>query len=585
MGKTWNVEVPVDTLGKTEPGAHGYLPLNPRTETLPRGWNGFGRSLPCDIVVERDACFTVRDGVKLYADIYRPRSDTKVPAILCWSPFGKNFNGIDSLRLMTPWNLGIPDGTLSGLEKFEGLDPADWIPRGYAIVNIDSRGAFHSEGTMTIMGSQEAEDGYDVIEELALREWCTGDIGMAGNSHLAIAQWFIAALRPPHLKAMAPWEGCGDLYREQFARGGIYGGHLFDQLIQKHMLRGAHGIESFRRMYEKCPLANEWWNDKRPDMSQIDAPMYITGTWSNTMHGMGAIRAWMETKSQHKWLRWHGHQEWYDLWGDETSKIELLNFFDHFLLGKDNGWEATPRVRMASLKFGTQSPISDIRVKDFPLPDTHYRKAYLHGHGALSFGSPTLAAEQSLSYDSEDPNSFLSFRYTFDTATRLMGIPKAVLYMSAENTDDMDIFVILRKISKSGEPMLSLNIPWKGLPVDNIADIPDDKRTEVILYAGPTGMQRASLRAIDSTKSMHENWPFTPLDREDKPGQGCIVRLEIGIWAFGTDYEQGESIQLQVCGSLQGVSNFHDANGSKNKGKHVLHLGGCHDSHVVLPFV
>lgn len=84
---------------------------------------------------------------------------------------------------------------------------------------------------------------------------------------------------------------------------------------------------------------------------------------------------------------------------------------------------------------------------------------------------------------------------------------------------------------------------------------------------------------------MHENWPFTPLDREANPGQSCVVKLEIGIWAFGIDYEQGESIQLQVCGSLQGVSNFHDATGSKNKGKHVLYLGGSHDSHVVLPFV
>lgn len=114
---------------------------------------------------------------------------------------------------------------------------------------------------------------------------------------------------------------------------------------------------------------------------------------------------------------------------------------------------------MASLRFGTQSPILDIRVEDLPLPDTHYRKAYLHGPGKLSFGSLTLAAEQSLSYDSEDPNSFLSFRHTFDTATRLVGIPKAVLYMLAEDTDDMDVFVILRKISKSSEPMLSLNIP------------------------------------------------------------------------------------------------------------------------------
>lgn len=142
-----------------------------------------------------------------------------------------------SLALMTPWNLGIKSGTLSGLEKFEAPDPADWVPRGYAIVNIDIRGTGDSEGTMVVLGSQEAEDGYDTIEALAEMPWCNGKVGLAGNSHLAIAQWFIAALQPPHLTAIAPWEGCGDLYREQFARGGIYSGDLFDRLIAKYMVR------------------------------------------------------------------------------------------------------------------------------------------------------------------------------------------------------------------------------------------------------------------------------------------------------------------------------------------------------------
>ncbi|KAK1634223.1 hypothetical protein BDP81DRAFT_396218 [Colletotrichum phormii] len=110
--------------------------------------------------------------------------------------------------------------------------------------------------------------------------------------------------------AIAPWEGCGDLYREQFARGGVYAGDLFDELIVKHMLKGRGGIESFREMYARHPLANAWWNDKRPDMKRINVPTYITGTWTNTMHGMGAIRGWLEVQSSEKWLRWHPWQEW-----------------------------------------------------------------------------------------------------------------------------------------------------------------------------------------------------------------------------------------------------------------------------------
>ena len=45
-----------------------------------------------------------------------------------------------------PGNMGIPTDNLSGFEKFEGPDPAEWIPRGYAVVNIDSRGSWDSQG-------------------------------------------------------------------------------------------------------------------------------------------------------------------------------------------------------------------------------------------------------------------------------------------------------------------------------------------------------------------------------------------------------------------------------------------------------
>lgn len=51
------------------------------------------------------------------------------------------------LRLVDmPGNMGIPTGNLSGFEKFEGPDPAEWSARGYAVVNIDSRGSWDSHG-------------------------------------------------------------------------------------------------------------------------------------------------------------------------------------------------------------------------------------------------------------------------------------------------------------------------------------------------------------------------------------------------------------------------------------------------------
>ena len=45
-----------------------------------------------------------------------------------------------------PGCMGIPKSMRSGFEKFEGPDPAEWTARGYAVVNIDSRGSWDSEG-------------------------------------------------------------------------------------------------------------------------------------------------------------------------------------------------------------------------------------------------------------------------------------------------------------------------------------------------------------------------------------------------------------------------------------------------------
>lgn len=73
--------------------------------------------------------------------------------------------------LQVKWGCGVPKGALSGLERFEGPDPAEYCPRGFAVVNVDARGAGDSDGSIVIMGKQEGEDGYDCIEELAKMDW------------------------------------------------------------------------------------------------------------------------------------------------------------------------------------------------------------------------------------------------------------------------------------------------------------------------------------------------------------------------------------------------------------------------------
>lgn len=106
----------------------------------------------------RNVAVALRDGTVVYTDIFRPVSNETIPAIVAWSPYGKDF-GSQWLNDMSPARGGVPLSKVSELQKFEGADPAYWVAQGYAILNPDVRGAFGSDGNITSWGRQLAEDG------------------------------------------------------------------------------------------------------------------------------------------------------------------------------------------------------------------------------------------------------------------------------------------------------------------------------------------------------------------------------------------------------------------------------------------
>ena len=69
------------------------------------------------------------------------------------------------------------------------------------------------------------------------------------------------------------------------------------------------------------------------------------------LHTVGSCRAYKEIKCNDKWLRIHPHQEWYEDYL-HSSVDDLDRFFERFLKGKKNGWEATPKVRVSMYRFG-----------------------------------------------------------------------------------------------------------------------------------------------------------------------------------------------------------------------------------------
>ena len=149
-----------------------------------------------------------------------------VPPIIAWTPYGKHVP-FDPKRFL---NAGVKEGDTSKYTAFEAPDPTFWIPNGYAVVVVDMRGTWFSEGTAHFLAPEEAQDFYDAVEWAGTQPWSNGKVGLSGVSYLAQLQWRVAELNPPHLAAINPWEGWTDSYREVATHGGIPDTHFWPSL-------------------------------------------------------------------------------------------------------------------------------------------------------------------------------------------------------------------------------------------------------------------------------------------------------------------------------------------------------------------
>lgn len=558
--------------------AHGLLSaFSTETRTLPAGFqveSGF-RSVPVDVVFEKDSAVTLRDGVTIYVDVFRPAGVGAVPAIVAWSPYGKSQGTAPMVTDLFDM-LGMENGALSGLEKFEGPDPAYWCAHGYAICNPDPRGIAHSEGDSAMFGRQEGKDCHDLIEWLAARDWCTGEIGMSGTSYLAIAQWFTAAEQPPHLTAINPCEGFSDVYRDLVMRGGMPDTG-FAERLQHNSYAGNHRREDILAEVERHPLLNELWVDKIARFDKITVPAYVVASYSNTLHTPGTFRAWNRIASDEKWLRIHNTQEWPDYY-DEANTDELRRFFDRYLKGEDNGWERTPRVRYSVLDLEGGDHV-DRTASEFPPTDVTDVQYYLDGRSRTLTCEPP-SAETTVAYDAEARPGLVSFAVRFDEETVLVGHPKARLQVEAEGADDMDLFVLVQKLDARGTPLQQFNVPNQGALMQDLTE----QGASVLRYKGSPGRLRASARHLDETLSADAG-PVHSFDRVEKLTPGEIAEVEIDLFPIGLAFYPDEQLRLVISAHnplgaiMPGTREYRP----QNTGKHTIHTGGTRASYLRLP--
>jgi predicted acyl esterase len=552
------------------PSGYQYRLREPYARPQQRGAPSpvYSRSVEKGMIIERNVAVTLRDGVRVFADVFRPENQQPGPPIVMWTPYGKHWYG----ALEKDPNTGVRADMLSQYATFEGADPLYWVPLGYVIVNVDARGTWYSEGTSTFLSPEEAEAFYDVIEWAGEQPWSNGKVGVTGVSYLSQSQWKTAALQPPHLAAMNIWEGWSDTYREVARHGGIPDTSFWTKVVANAWGVSTHPIEDIVQETLEHPLFDDFWASKVADFSRIVTPAFIVASWTDQgMHLRGTLEGFKNIASQHKWLEIHGRKKW-SYYYEPQSVARLRAFFDKFLMGLDSAVGTWPAVL---LEVRERYYVGAQRAEhEWPLARTQYTRLHLDARNGRMQRQP-VAAFGSCRYDSlgSGPGAHRAeFEYVFEQSAELTGHMKLKLFMAAESAEDMDLFVGVYKFDAQGQ-----QVPLAYYTFFN---------------EGPValGWLRASHRELDRARSS-EHQPVL-LHRNELPLQpGKIEALEIEIWPSATLFEAGSRMRLIVQGTdLQKYSHsrhpiYMRHEDSVNHGRHVIYTGGARDSYLLIPIV
>ena len=280
------------------------------------------------------------------------------------------------------------------------------------------------------------------------------------------------------------------------------------------------------------------------------------------LHTPGTMDAFNKISSDQKWLEINGRKKW-ERFVQPEHAARLRAFYDRFLKGLDNDVTNWPPVRIEVRERYKVGEMYD--EQEWPLARTDYQKLYLHTSGVANFEP---AEEGSLSYESLDGQ--LTFDFSVTEQLELTGFSSMRLWVEADGSDDMDLFVGIRKINREGEVV---TFPYYTVYNNGEATL---------------GCLRVSHRATDPSQSTP--WrPFLTHDCEARLSPSEKVPVDIPLMPSSTLFEKGDTLQVIIQGRdiVVNDENMPCAGHTvlRNKGRHIIYLGGKYDSHVLLPVI
>lgn len=580
---------------------------------------GSGSRAEYRIKVEKDVPATMRDGTRLYADVYRPDAAGRFPVILLRLPYGKHMAA--------------------------DFGDHEFFPaRGYVVVIQDARGRFTSEGDYYPLIT-EGEDGYDTVEWAARLPYANGVVGSQGQSYLGACQYQLAPTRPPSLRCAFPVSAAADYHASWVYQGGAF--QLGWQL--------PYAIFMVRNTMERLGIKDELWPKLRPDLLRsvnfgnpltteaymrlplmqwaellaetspylrdylthaddgpywwpinierqhrnINIPMYHVSSWYDIFlddaivhyNGLRANAMTPAARGGQKLLLgpWahlfpfttpttggtgdidFGPDAWMDL--HETQ----IRWFDYWLKGLDTGIYDEPPIKLFTMGRNQWRDASQ-----WPLPETRYTPWYLHsaghantrnGDGVLSREAPQAEPADHYRYDPADPvpttgGNTLIIPVGVRDQRELELRHDVLVYTSAPLEEELEVTGPIKVVLHAASSARDTDFTAK------LVDVRPDGYAQNIV----DGIQRARYRDSAMTPRLLE------------PGK--VYEYTIDLWATSHVFMPGHCLRVEIASS-----NFPRFDRNLNTGgdqasgttfvvaeQTVLH-NAAHRSHILLPVI
>ena len=536
----------------------------------------------------------MRDGVKLSADLYMPDKDGTYPVILIRTMYGRQHTEYTLIAQV-------------------------FASQGYVSVVQDVRGRFDSEGEFYPY-IYEAADGYDTVEWAGTQSWSTGKVGTFGLSYWGSTQWLIAPNPSKYLKAIVPMNTSQDVYQRWIynsifritdvlawfyenspRRGRSIKGIDWDKAVATLPLSKADDS-----LGENIPTYDDWvhhsipgpyWDKIRVDtkVQQITVPALIIEGWydyyldlaigdfQRMITKSGSAEAKKSMLMIGPWI--HPMKSSFPDadFGKEASALKqfivILDWYDYWLKGKDNGILAKGPVRIFTMGSNTWTT-----HKEWPPKNMRCEEYFLHsggnaqgltGDGLLTKALPGKEIPDQYEYDPANPVRSVG-------GTSIYGSLKAGPFdqKSVESRKDVLVYTtapLTEDIEITGPVTLVFYASSSARDTDFAV-----KLTEVYPDGKSVNIQSAVLRA------KYRN----SFDQPSLLEKGKVYKFELTVGSTSVRYKKGHRIRLQITSSnfpeYGRNLNTGEDNGTTSamvKASQVIYHDSEHPSKLVLPVV